>query len=112
MRAGDIAKAVIARPIAVTSDHPIDVHAVLLRLRATFGSSYRFSVDGFIGASPELLVAVDGDVDPVAPARRHGTDAPATPTTTRGSRRELIASTKNQVEHRAVIEMVHDTLLP
>ena len=62
VRSGDIVKAVIARPITVTSDHPIDVHAVLGRLRASFGSSYRFSVDGFIGASPELLVAVEGDV--------------------------------------------------
>ena len=25
---------------------------------------------------------------------------------------ELVASTKNQVEHRSVIDMVHDTLLP
>ena len=62
VRTGEIVKAVIARPITVTCDRPIDVHAVLGRLRASFGSSYRYSVDGFIGASPELLVAVDGDV--------------------------------------------------
>ena len=30
--------------------------------KASFGSSYRYSVDGLIGASPELLVLVDGDV--------------------------------------------------
>ena len=33
VRAGDLVKAVIARPITVSSDHPIDVHAVLRRLR-------------------------------------------------------------------------------
>ncbi len=55
---------------------PLDVHAILLRLRASFGSSYRYSVDGFIGASPELLVARHGDIvrsHPLAgtrPARR------------------------------------------
>ena len=111
VRAGEIVKAVIARPITVNSDCPIDVHAVLGRLRASFGSSYRFSVDGFIGASPELLVEVEGDVIRSHPLA--GT-APITGDTEIDARlaSELIASTKNQVEHRSVIEMVHDTLLP
>ena len=60
VRAGDLTKAVIARPITVTADQPMDVHAVLQRLKASFGSSYRYSIDGFVGASPELLVEVDG----------------------------------------------------
>jgi menaquinone-specific isochorismate synthase len=111
VRAGEIVKAVIARPITVNSDRPIDIHAVLGRLRASFGSSYRFSVDGFIGASPELLVAVEGDVIRSHPLA--GT-APVTgdPANDERLAAELIASTKNQVEHRSVIEMVHDTLLP
>ena len=70
---GDLVKAVIARPIIVTADQPIDVHAVLRRLRATFGSSYRYSIDGFIGASPELLVEVDGDGRAIASPRRDRT---------------------------------------
>jgi isochorismate synthase len=111
VRAGQLTKAVIARPITVAADRPIDVHAVLRRLRASFGSSYRFSIDGFVGASPELLVAVDGDI-----VRSHplaGT-APRTgdPETDAQLAASLIASTKNQVEHRVVIEVVHDTLLP
>ena len=111
VRIGEIVKAVIARPITVSSDRPIDVHAVLGRLRASFGSSYRFSVDGFIGASPELLVAVEGEVIHSHPLA--GT-APITGDADIDARlaSELIASTKNQVEHRTVIEMVHDTLLP
>ena len=52
----------IAREIAVTTDRPIDRHGVLHRLQASFGSSYRFAVDGLIGASPELLVEVYGQV--------------------------------------------------
>jgi menaquinone-specific isochorismate synthase len=111
VRAGSITKAVIARPILVTSSDPIDVHAVLRRLKASFGSSHRFSIDGFIGASPELLVSVhDGIVrsHPLA-----GT-APRTGDVELDARiaAELVASTKNQVEHRVVVEMVHDTLLP
>ena len=35
VRAGALVKAVIARPITVSSDQPIDVHAVLRRLRAS-----------------------------------------------------------------------------
>ena len=48
----------------------------------------------------------------VAPAGRHGAAhrRPATPTPR--SPRDLVASTKNQVEHRVVIDVVHDTLLP
>jgi menaquinone-specific isochorismate synthase len=111
VRAGDLTKAVIARPIVVTSSDPIDVHAVLRRLRASFGSSYRYSIDGFIGASPELLVEVDG-----AAVRSHplaGT-APRTGDVDNDARiaADLIASTKNQIEHRVVIDVVHDTLLP
>jgi len=111
VRGGALTKAVIAREVTVTSPEPIDVHAVLLRLKATFGSSYRYSVDGFIGASPELLVTVDGNA-----VRSHplaGT-APRTgdPDTDRRAAAELLASEKNQIEHRVVIDMIHDTLLP
>ncbi len=111
VRVGNLTKAVIARPISVRSSEPIDIHAVLRRLRASFGSSYRYSIDGFIGASPELLVEVDGAV-----VRSHplaGT-APRTGDVDNDARiaADLIASTKNQVEHRVVIDVVHDTLLP
>ncbi|MCU1504924.1 MAG: isochorismate synthase [Ilumatobacteraceae bacterium] len=111
VRAASIEKAVIAREVEVTSDAPIDVHAVLLRLKASFGSSYRYSIDGFIGASPELLVAVDAST-----VRSHplaGT-APRTgdPEADAAIAAALLASTKNQIEHRVVIEAIYDTLLP
>lgn len=111
VRAGILKKAVIARDIDVFADEPIDVHGVLLRLRASFGSSYRFCIGNMIGASPELLVHVEGRT-----VRSHplaGT-APRTgdPDTDARLAQELISSTKNQVEHRVVIDMVHDTLLP
>jgi len=111
VRRGELTKAVIARDVIVQSSHAIDVHGVLLRLRQTYGSSYRFYIDGLIGASPELLVQVEGQV-----VRSHplaGT-VPRTGDPVRDAQlaESLIASTKNQVEHRVVIEMVHDTLLP
>jgi isochorismate synthase len=111
VRSGALTKAVIARPITVTSDQPIDVRAVLFRLKATFGSSYRFSVDGLIGASPELLVEVDG---PVVRSHPLAGTAPRTgdPATDESVGKQLIESTKDQIEHRIVIDVVHDTLLP
>ena len=111
VRAGSLTKAVIAREIEVSSPDPIDVHAVLLRLKATFGRSHRYSIDGFIGASPELLVAVEGHT-----VRSHPlagtTPRTGDPDTDQRAAAELLASEKNQVEHRVVIDMIHDTLLP
>ncbi|MEN9823142.1 MAG: hypothetical protein RLZ04_1568 [Actinomycetota bacterium] len=111
VRSGALTKAVIAREIEVSSPDPIDVHAVLLRLKATFGRSHRYSIDGFIGASPELLVAVEGST-----VRSHPlagtTPRTGDPDTDQRAAAELLASEKNQVEHRVVIDMIHDTLLP
>ena len=108
---GEIAKAVIARDIFVETDLPFNVHAILLQLKSNFGSSYRYLIDGLIGASPELLIAVNGQ-----DVRSHplaGTVArTGDPETDHQLAIELIASTKNQLEHRIVIDMVHDTLLP
>ena len=111
VRAGSLTKAVIARPILVEAGAPISIHAVLRRLRATFSSSYRFSVDGFVGASPELLVEVDG---PVIRSHPLAGTTPRTGDVDNDARlaAELQASTKNQIEHRVVIDDVHDRLLP
>ena len=111
VRSGVLTKAVIAREVIVSSPEPIDVHALLLRLKATFGSSHRYSVDGFVGASPELLISVAGNA-----VRSHplaGTTArTGDPATDQRAAAELLTSEKNQIEHRVVIDMIHDTLLP
>ena len=111
VRNGILQKAVIARDIEVLASEPIDVHSVLLRLRSSFGSSYRYCIHNMIGASPELLVEVDHRT-----VRSHplaGT-APRTgdPDTDAQLASRLLVSTKDQIEHRVVIDMVRDTLLP
>jgi isochorismate synthase len=111
VQAGRLVKAVIAREIAVTGTRPFDRHGILHRLKSAFGLSYRFAVDGFFGASPELLVAVDGRTvtsHPLAGTAPRAGD----PDCDAALAAALIESTKNQVEHRVVIDMVHDTLLP
>lgn len=111
VRRGDLTKAVIARAIEVVSSEPFDVHAVLLRLRASFSQSYRYSIDGFIGASPELLLSVNGDIVTSHPLA--GTAArTGDPSVDQRSAEQLLASMKDQVEHRVVIDVIHDQLLP
>lgn len=111
VRRGDITKAVIARDIIVEASQAIDLQALLKRLKASFGSSYRYSIDGLVGASPELLVERIGDEIrslPLAGTCPRTGDPPADARLAA----ELRASAKNQIEHRVVIDMVHDTLLP
>lgn len=111
VRHGDLAKAVIARDVFVESTQPIDLAALLRRLRSSFGTSYRYSVERLVGASPELLVERQHDIVRSLPLA--GT-APRTGDPTNDTRLALALrnSAKNQVEHRVVIDMVHDTLLP
>jgi len=111
VREGRITKAEIAREVVVEARDPIDVHAVLLRLKATFGNSYRYSIDGFVGASPELLIEVAGtrvSSHPLAGTTPRTGD----PTTDAELARKLLLSMKDQVEHRIVIDVIHDMLLP
>lgn len=111
VKSGDINKAVIARDISVASDSPIDVYGVLLRLKASFGSSYRFCVNNMVGASPELLVEIDGRTVRSRPLAGT-TPRTGDPDTDARLAEQLRASQKNQIEHRVVIDMVHNTLLP
>lgn len=111
VRAGTITKVVIARDVFVHAEKPLDVRAILRRLRASFGSSYRFSINGFVGASPELLIERTGDqiwARPLAGTTPRTGD----PETDARLASDLLASMKNQVEHRVVIDVVNETLLP
>lgn len=111
VRDGHITKAVIAREILIEAKNEIDVHAVLHRLRSSFGNSYRYSIDGFIGASPELLLEIDGHIirsHPLAGTTPRTGD----PETDSELAQKLISSMKDQVEHRVVIDVIHDMLLP
>lgn len=111
IEAGELTKVVLARELEVTADRPFDAARLLGELRGAAPLAYAYAVDGFVGATPELLVSRVGDVvrahpmagtlprtgDPDADARRAG---------------ELLRSQKNRVEHQITIDMVHETLLP
>jgi menaquinone-specific isochorismate synthase len=111
MAGGTLHKVVLARQIDIAADRPIDRLAVLERLRSAYPGCHIVSVDGFVAASPELLVSVAGDIvrsHPMAGTAPRGGD----PTTDQRLAASLLASTKDRQEHQITIDMVHDTLLP
>jgi menaquinone-specific isochorismate synthase len=107
--AGEIEKVVLAREVVVHADAPFDAPALVERLCATQGGCAVFADDGLVGASPELLV------------RRRGREVLSRPmagTIPRGATDEsdlaaeaaLVASAKDGLEHRLVIDAVVDGL--
>jgi menaquinone-specific isochorismate synthase len=56
IRAGRVEKVVLARDVLATARRGIDPRWLLTRLGADYASCWTFSVDGMIGATPELLV--------------------------------------------------------
>ncbi len=56
IRAGEVEKVVLARDEIAVTEHPLDVRHALGRLAEQYPTCWTFSVDGMIGATPELLV--------------------------------------------------------
>jgi len=108
---GDLTKVVLARELIVDADAPFDPATVHLRLVEAAPHAYCFCVDGFVGASPELLVSRIGEVVRAQPMA--GT-APRSGDEDRDRRAaaELAASAKNRVEHQITIDAVHEAVLP
>ncbi|HEY5155926.1 MAG TPA: isochorismate synthase [Acidimicrobiales bacterium] len=111
LRNGTARKVVLARELVVEADAPIRRSDVLAQLRAAYPSCMLFAIGGFVGATPELLVARTGDrvrSHPMAGTAPRSSD----PSTDAGLAASLLASSKDRIEHRYTIDMVHDTLLP
>ncbi|MCB1255866.1 MAG: isochorismate synthase [Microthrixaceae bacterium] len=108
---GDMTKVVLSRQILVDTDQPIDAATLFNRLRGLYPDSMSYAVDGFLGASPELLVSRIGEVvraHPMAGTTPRSGD----PAIDQQAAAALIASDKNRVEHQITIDMVHESLLP
>jgi menaquinone-specific isochorismate synthase len=107
--AGRLGKVVLAREVAVMADRTIPVADVARRLGTAYPSCMVFAADGFVGASPELLVARAGErvwSQPLAgTAPREGT-----PGADNDAESLLLSSAKEREEHRLVVEAVRTTL--
>lgn len=110
IRGGALDKVVLAREVVVEADSPILVDVVLQRLAQAYPDCYLYLVDGFCGASPELLVGRAGDVVRAQPmagtAPRRGD-----PTADARLAASLLASPTYRREHQVTIDAVHDGLL-
>lgn len=56
IQTGELEKVVLARDVAATAEQPIDPRHLLSRLTSAYNACWAFSVDGMVGATPELLV--------------------------------------------------------
>jgi menaquinone-specific isochorismate synthase len=110
IRAGELAKVVLARDLLVTSDVPLEPRRLLRRLAARFPGCWTFAVDGLLGATPELLL------------RRTGRNLSArvlAGTAPRGAGADddrlaaaLLGSAKDRAEHGLAVESVVRALEP
>ncbi|MEM9562915.1 MAG: isochorismate synthase [Actinomycetota bacterium] len=108
---GHLDKAVLARELVLETDQPVDAAAVVERLHQAFPQAILFLVDGFVGASPELLVSRRGDVvraHPLAGTAARSSD----PAIDQRQMAELLGSSKDRWEHRITIDWLLDNLLP
>jgi menaquinone-specific isochorismate synthase len=107
--AGRLDKAVLAREVLVTARRPFSRAELLGRLAARGAGAYLYASDGFIGASPELLVARSGRLArsrPLAGTVPRG----ASPAEEAAGLAWLRTSAKEALEHRLVVEAVAGAL--
>jgi menaquinone-specific isochorismate synthase len=111
IRAGEVDKVVLARDVAATSTEPLDPRWVLGRLAAEYDSCWTFSVDGMLGATPELLVRSEKGLVTsrvlAGTIRRTGDDDADL-----GHAAILAHSSKDLEEHEYAVTSVADALAP
>ncbi len=111
IQGGQLEKMVLAREIQITSDVDINVPQVVKNLVATNPNAMVFSIDKFVGASPELLISRTGDVvqaNPLAGTAIRLADEDED----MKSMDFLLESVKDQYEHKITIEWLLNELLP
>ncbi len=109
--AGEFRKVVLARQVEISGNRPFVVSDVLSRLVALYPSCMVFSIEGFIGASPELLIARTGTTissHPLAGTVARSGDAHADTALVAG----LMASGKARREHQVVVDALRTALAP
>jgi menaquinone-specific isochorismate synthase len=108
---GEFAKVVLARAVEVLANRPIVVADVVRRLHDLYPSCTTFSVDGFVGASPELLVSKHG-TEVVSYPLAGTTARVGDPDADEAAGLALLASEKDRSEHRLTVEGVAAALRP
>ncbi|MNE01274.1 Isochorismate synthase EntC [compost metagenome] len=113
---GKLAKVVLSRKLILTLHKPADPERVLARLMAQNPHAFHFSLPlgqgrRLLGASPELLLRVSGGevfTHPLAGSARRASE----PVQDEAVARDLLASRKDQHEHKLVIDEIRRVLTP
>ena len=113
---GKLAKVVLSRKLILTLHKPADPKRVLVRLMAQNPNAFHFSLPlgqgrRLLGASPELLLRVSGGevfTHPLAGSARRASE----PVQDEAVARDLLASRKDQHEHKLVIDEIRRVLTP
>ncbi|MBP2339487.1 menaquinone-specific isochorismate synthase [Saccharothrix coeruleofusca] len=110
MRAGELAKVVLAHDLLAVADTAIDHRFVLNGLARRYPECWVYAVDGLIGATPELLLRRTG---PMVDSRvLAGTTWPHDGVGDDELARALLSSGKNRDEHEYAVASLVDTLSP
>lgn len=111
VRSGRLHKVVLAREVVIEANRPFRQGDLLERLRSLHPSCTTFFVDGFLGATPELLIRRQGEhlsSHPLAGTAPRSGD----PEMDRRIEEELLGSEKERTEHRAVVDAIAGALAP
>ncbi|MBC3189612.1 chorismate-binding protein [Pseudonocardia sp. C8] len=108
MRAGELEKIVLAHDLLARADTPLDPRFLLHGLAQRYPTCWSFAVDGLVGATPELLLRLDGWT--VESRVLAGTAWPGSGGSDVGA--ALAGSAKDRREHAYAVDSLADSLRP
>jgi menaquinone-specific isochorismate synthase len=107
--AEELSKVVLARDVIVWAKADLDPWVLAARLARRFPECYTFLIDGFVGATPELLIRRRGrDVESLVLAGTVGRGGSDAEDASMGN--SLMSSAKEVDEHRFTVESVTGVL--
>jgi menaquinone-specific isochorismate synthase len=109
MRAGELDKVVLAHDLLAVADRPHDARHLLAGLAERYPACWSYSVDGLVGATPELLVRRQAGA--VWSRVLAGTIWPG-PTAEADLGDALLGSAKDRHEHRLAVQSLVESLRP
>ncbi|GAA1496953.1 isochorismate synthase [Paeniglutamicibacter kerguelensis] len=112
IESGQVTKLVLARDAVAELATPIAVAQVLRQLALRYADCWTYSVDGLIGATPEMLVRVRGDIAEarVLAGTLDRASAPAGDSSY--AHRMLVEDEKQRHEHQLAIDSLTEQLGP
>ena len=111
IRTGALAKVVLARSVVATTENPIDLRWLALRLAESYPDCWTYLVGPLVGATPELLVRLrDGVAESRVLAGTVARDDDAAEDEALAA--WLLASAKDLEEHKYAVQSVTERLEP